>query len=197
QMALTIAETGTYTLLVQDYRGDSTGEYDIYYVNIPGANEHGKIGSSDLMPEAIDLGDIDTYTFSAAIGDTFEIQVSDSSTNGTLIPYIEVYGPQGDLVSSVYGHNTAYIENTASKDGIYTLVITDYSGSECGEYWLSYYNDADPIDYCHNNFDDDRDIDGEDLLHFTLDYDTIHIYDIRGVDNFAASFGKMDCEESE
>ena len=197
----TAAETGTYTLLACDrsYGSGSskTGSYNIYFAHIPGANEHGVIENSELPSETIDQGDIDSYTFTATTGDTMEIQVSDTSVGGTLTPCIALYGPDGNLASSNCGNNAAYIKYTASEDGTYTLVITDSSGTGYGEYMLSYYNDAYPIDFCKYDFDNDDDIDGEDLVYFQSEYETVYIYDIKGLENFGESLGKMDCEETE
>ena len=196
-ISLTITEAGTYTLLAKEVSAynATTGSYNIYFVKVPGANEHGIVENSTLASETIDQGDLDSYTFSVALGDTMEILVSDSSTGGTLSPCISLYGPGGDLVSSDCDNNAAYVIHTATEDGIYTLVITDSNGTGYGDYKLSYYNDAYPVDYCHNDFDGDNDVDGADLIYFRSEYDTIHIYDLKGLENFAASFGLMDCEE--
>ena len=199
RMVLTLEESGTYILLVQDNSGVRTGDYNIYYIKIPGAKEHGEIENSDLASETIDLGDIDTYTIVADVGDTLEFLVSDLSTNGALSPLIKLYGPSGALVASGSGHKAAYLAYTVGEieAGAYTLVITDYNGTGFGEYLLSCYNDAWPIPYCKYDFDDDKDIDGEDLIDFSLGYDDTYKYDLRGLEIFAASFGKLDCEASE
>ena len=196
-IAYTAQETGTYTIIASESGSDNSATYNIYYTKAPGGNEYGTIESSGLPFEIIDQGDIDTYTISGRIGEIMEIQVSDTSIDGTLTPCIALYSPGGTRVSYNCSYNAAYIIYTVPEDGNYTLLVTDSSGSGYGEYILSYYNDAYLIDYCDYDFDYDGDIDGTDLLLFIEYYDTLHKYDIRGMENIAASLGKTNCDALE
>ena len=192
----TATQSGIYTIIASDSGSTSGGNYNIYYIKIPGAGKY-PIDSSNLSSEFIEQGEMDTYTFSAVAGDTLEAQVSDLSASGALRPCIKLYDPEGSLVSSDSDNYAAYIKYTAIKDGTYTLVVTDSGATREGIYMLSYYNDAYPIEYCNYDFDDDKDIDGEDLIKFMSDYDNYYIYDIKGMEHFSASFGIEDCETAE
>ncbi|MBI9092777.1 MAG: hypothetical protein JEZ12_26475, partial [Desulfobacterium sp.] len=141
QMALTIAETGTYTLLVQDYRGDSTGEYDIYYVNIPGVDELGPLVNGGVVSNSIVLGDLDTYSFTAEAGEHIEIQIAETSGSTYFQPLIELYGPGGgDAILAHAGNPVAQMALTIAETGTYTLLVQDYRGDSTGEYNIYYVN---------------------------------------------------------
>ncbi|MBU4263648.1 MAG: pre-peptidase C-terminal domain-containing protein, partial [Proteobacteria bacterium] len=74
-IAYTIPESGTYTLVAKDNTSlqDSSGSYNLYYVKVPGANELGTPTNGEMLSETIDVGDLDTYTFTAVAGDHVEI----------------------------------------------------------------------------------------------------------------------------
>nr|WP_319396240.1 pre-peptidase C-terminal domain-containing protein [uncultured Desulfobacter sp.] len=195
-ISYTATQTGTYTIIAADAGSTSGGNYNIYYIKIPDAGKHA-IENSNLSSESIEQGEMDTYTFTVNAGDVIELQVSDVSSTSAFRPCIELYGPEGSFISSDCDYNTAYLKYTAIADGVYTLLVSDSRGTGEGTYMLSYYNDAYPIKYCNYDFDGDKDIDGVDLLNFMSDYDTYYIYDIKGLEHFAASFGKVNYETSE
>lgn len=70
-----------------------TGSYDLYFALIPGTNEMGMIYNGEIRSETIDLGDLDTCTFIADVGETIHIEMTDMSASGDLMPRIELYGP--------------------------------------------------------------------------------------------------------
>ncbi|MHA1554531.1 MAG: hypothetical protein ACTSU0_08995, partial [Alphaproteobacteria bacterium] len=64
KIAHDVTETGTFTVLVDDSLS-AGGAYTLYFARIPGANEHGSLTNGGVHPGTIDLGDLDTYTFTA------------------------------------------------------------------------------------------------------------------------------------
>jgi hypothetical protein len=77
----TLPASGTYTVIVSDPNlpADTTGNYNLYFAHMPGANELGSLSNAELRSDAIDLGDIDTYTFSGNAGEHVVIRVADTS----------------------------------------------------------------------------------------------------------------------
>jgi hypothetical protein len=147
--------------LASDFNKVNTGTYDIYFGKMPGANELGLLYNNETLMEVIDLGDIDTYTFIANVGETFDIQVTDISESGDLFPRIELYGPSGgNSLKYNKGEDIASIVHTSTEIGIYTVLVRDAGNSyyATGEYEISCVTDGD------------NDIDGEDLSQFAIDY---------------------------
>ena len=165
-IAYTITEGGTYTVLLKDTSSNhaAIGTYDLYYVKTPGANELGLLYDDETLSDIIDLGDLDTYTFIANVGETFDIEVTDISDTGTLRPWIQLYGPSGgSYLKHNIGNDVASISHTVTEIGTYTVLIKDASSHSAatGEYEI----------YCTT--DGDNDIDGEDLAEFVVDYENM------------------------
>ena len=131
--------TGVYTLVATDYgsSGPSTGAYEIHFTRAPGANEHGSLVNGGNVSGVIDLGDLDSYIFSATVGDGIDLQMTDLGLTG-LDPYMKVYDPNGLLYYSDWSSTIASISFSAPMTGVYTLVATDYgsSGPSTGAYDL-------------------------------------------------------------
>jgi hypothetical protein len=70
-----LTENGTYTVVVSDVSAgsDATGNYNLYFVRVPGANEGGTLPNGGVVSDAIDLGDLDSYTFTANAGESVQI----------------------------------------------------------------------------------------------------------------------------
>jgi hypothetical protein len=143
----TIAASGTYTVVVEDTygggigSGDLTGNYNLHFVRVPGANEHGRLSGSGLASGQIDLGDLDSYTFSGNAGDSISISVAPT---GELRPSVQLFGPSGNLLNSTYGTGVVTLTANLLQTGTYTVVIADIygggigAGDRVGGYQLSY-----------------------------------------------------------
>jgi len=135
--------TGTYTLIVRDRAGlqaddygNETGDYRIYVQRLDspvGATQltFGQILRASLFPAY----DVDTYTFDAHEGDVVRVEMS---TDTTLDPYIQLYAPNGGFIADAWaiGPGTATISRRLETDGTYTLLASDPSGKETGEYTI-------------------------------------------------------------
>ena len=79
----TVAITGAYTVVVRDSPASGaadTGSYDLYFARAPGANDDGVLENGRRHSGAIDLGDIDSYTFTASAGETVFLRAADTET---------------------------------------------------------------------------------------------------------------------
>jgi hypothetical protein len=132
----TASVSGTYMVVVSDYSGnsahgnDSTGTYNLYVTRSTQASAEA-VASTNGQPTAgtIDLGDLDILTFTATAGERLQLRIV--KTGGSLlVPRIDLYAPNGTLVTSTYSATVgSLINDTASVSGTYMVVVSDYSGN--------------------------------------------------------------------
>jgi hypothetical protein len=122
--------SGIYTLMIESALHGYSGDYDLHLARIPGANELGALLNGPVNQETIDLGDLDTYTFVANVGDQITLRAGRAS--GNLYPELKLYDPLGVLLDQGSDATDASVESTAALSGIYTLMIESalhgYSG---------------------------------------------------------------------
>ena len=135
---------GTYTILVQDYYGNNTGGYDVELAKAPSSQhadsngDGGVILSGQTKAGTINrYGDIDVFTFTANVGNSFDISLGDASASSTMRPYLQVFTPAGTRVV-----NVAQTVSNTSVSGIYTVpagaggtftaIVQDYYGNATG-----------------------------------------------------------------
>ena len=126
--------TGTYTVIVTDGSpgdDDQTGSYDLYFAKAPGANDDGVLPNGGVVSDAIDLGDIDSYTFDASAGETVYIRVADTETTEFIpsgfTPGIVLLDPSGAVLSSNSGALVGTISRSLVVGGTYTVIVIDSS----------------------------------------------------------------------
>jgi len=134
-------QAGIYTVVVSDISSGyaSTGDYNVYFVHMPGANEGGNLSPGNTVYDTIDLGDLDSYTITVLAGQYIQIRITDIN-NTTLIPRITLYDPNGAYVTYGQGTITGVISNTATMSGTYTVVVSDISSgyASMGNYSLAF-----------------------------------------------------------
>jgi hypothetical protein len=128
---------GTYTVVVADYYGPGTGDYELHFVRGTGANEHGALVSGGVGNETLTRGDLDSYTFAGNVGDSVQLRLTDT-TGGDLYPRLFLYGPTGALVTSAWGPDAATLNVTLTASGTFTVLATDYYGTGVGTYTLDF-----------------------------------------------------------
>jgi hypothetical protein len=117
--------SGTYTVLVRDSNinrpGTSTGSYLLHLVKAPIATtDGGTLTSGGNHSGHIYTGDIDAWTFTAALGDYIAVSVGEvlpSETDPLFYPYIRVIGPTGQLVGWDVGILSGEVNFTAPLTG--------------------------------------------------------------------------------
>ncbi len=137
--------SGTYTVVCYGYASTS-GDYSLYYAKMQGANELGELSSGNTRNETIDLGDIDTYTFPAHIGDTISLKMVETIAGSSFSPYLVLFGPDGDLIVQQNNFVEAKIDYITEQSGTYTVLCYGYS-STTGDYTL-YYTKVEGTDPC-------------------------------------------------
>jgi hypothetical protein len=136
--------TGTYTLLVEDSTDfgripTGSGQYNLYFAQA-GANEGGRIYDGDLVTGQIDLGDIDSFTFTATAGQQATLQLTRTSANPNFRPRMDVLFPNGTIWTSQWSGASVTLSGVLSPSGTYTVLVSDYEDSfpiGTGSYSLS------------------------------------------------------------
>ena len=129
------ATSGTYSVVVSDAGDNNTGDYALYFTRAPGANEGGTLPNGGLVAGMIELGDLDSYTFSASAGEAFQLQMATIDGSG-MDPEMRLHDPTGQLVFSDTSTLVAEINGVAADTGTYTLVVSDSGATEAGAYDL-------------------------------------------------------------
>jgi YD repeat-containing protein len=75
-------------------------------------------------------GERDTYTFTASANDGITIRAR--KTSGNFTPYLELYGPNGNLITSAANKINRILKGT----GTYTVVVRDQNNTNTGDYVL-------------------------------------------------------------
>ena len=125
---------GAYTIVVNDYNGADTGNYGITIqrVNNPAGGIALAFGTNSLAALGA-AGDLDTYTFAAASGDTVLMRMG-SSTFG-LSPQIRLYGPDGVKVCEAYNNAVADTSGCiVPSSGSYTILANAHNSAQPGSY---------------------------------------------------------------
>ncbi|MEO0650668.1 MAG: hypothetical protein AAFZ65_08320, partial [Planctomycetota bacterium] len=128
--------TGTYTALVFDSTANSigpngVGDYELHYVRLPGANEGGALPNGSSVLDELTAGDLDSYTFELDAGDSFNLR-STRLDGGTFFSALDIYGPDGTLVTSDSGTVVATVGGTAPLTGTYTALVFDSTVNSFG-----------------------------------------------------------------
>ncbi len=138
---VTLPVSGSYTVLVSDCSGLTTGNYAIYT-----QLTDNPAGPSSLSPGQVQTGSISaaagstSYTLSATANDVLDFTVV--ATSGGLIPKLRVYNPNGALVSSTYANSPFSCSGltlelntvTLPVSGLYTVLVSDCGDTNTGNY---------------------------------------------------------------
>lgn len=136
---------GTYTVVVQDGTGNASnaGDYRLYFAktpssySVPVADQGGVLTNGGLHEGSITLADMDLWSFDANADDSIRVQVGEVGSTG-FYPFVVLYGPDGSVVTSDYGSQSASITMRANLAGTYTVVVQDGTGNaaNAGDYRL-------------------------------------------------------------
>ncbi|GAC33175.1 PKD domain-containing protein [Paraglaciecola polaris] len=136
------AQTGTYTLLVQDgtSRRDQISDYEIHFAKSLGANEHGKLSGAGSYFETVTQGDIDTFTFDGVVGDEVTLVMRELEVTN-LNPFITLHNPDGSYFTNATHYSEAGVYSLSlPMNGTYTVVLSDGTSGrdQIGDYVLEY-----------------------------------------------------------
>jgi hypothetical protein len=144
---VTLATTGTYTVLLGDCNDINTGNYTFYSQRITSP-----VGASDLLYGQLQPGQIsmpaqeNSYTFYGSANDSVSLTMSSTGTSNPLEPRIRLYTPSGVLLTYAanYTSNNCQVGTTVKTSsvtlpasGTYTVLVGDCNDVYSGTYNLS------------------------------------------------------------
>ncbi|QDU66239.1 hypothetical protein [Engelhardtia mirabilis] len=129
----TLSIDGVYTVTIRHwgYFSTKTGPYQIEFVRAPGANEGGPLPNGGSITSDLDVGDLDSYTFDIAAGESFAVRLAELP-GGSMVPTLAVYDPTGALVGSKAASQVANLGGIASVPGTYVVLVSDSSCCSLG-----------------------------------------------------------------
>ena len=140
--------TGTYTVLVAsaDSGSNGTGTYRLTLAKSPGGfvvpsgDEGGAMTNGANHTGAIQLADLDQWTFQANAGDAISVSIGEVTDTGSFWPWIRLRSPTGVQLGSGYGALSGHINvASAPQTGTYTVVVAsaDSGSNGTGTYRLT------------------------------------------------------------
>ena len=135
-----VTNTGPYVVVVGSYTAGGTGSYRLHFARvpapfiIPAGDEGGGLSDGGGYGGAIDLGDLDLWTFAATNGDNIQLRLGTVGFSGNL----DLYGPDGSRLKTVGGSTANIMAYTATNSGIFTAVVSSYPLAGTGTYNLYY-----------------------------------------------------------
>ena len=138
QIAVNAPLTATYDVLVRDSNisrpGTALGSYTVTLAKIPAAlvvhagDQGGAMTNGANHTGSIYVGDLDAWTFTAALGDYITLAVGEvppAEIDPNFVPWIRLIGPTGTVILSAQGALAAQIATAAPLSGTYTVLVSD------------------------------------------------------------------------
>lgn len=136
--------SGTYTVFVSAYYAGGHGDYHLSLATsgafqTSASDQGGALTDGIAQTGAIDLGDVDLWSFTACQGTSVtvtmaEIPVGPGVPDPNFYPFARIIGPSGTVVTSAVNALTAVVSFTAPLAGSYTVVSTSYYAGYMGDY---------------------------------------------------------------
>jgi hypothetical protein len=154
QIAVNAPLSANYDVWVRDSNinrtGTALGSYLLTLAKTPGAltvhagDQGGAMTNGANHAGSIYSGDLDAWTFSAALGDSIMLSIGEvlqTQVDPLFNPWIRLIGPNGNLLGSAAGTLAAQIAATAPLTGTYTVLVSDSAvnrePSHAGDYILT------------------------------------------------------------
>jgi hypothetical protein len=141
-IVVTANTNGLFTASASSYYGNGAGAYRLCLARIPAAyeiapgDEGGTLTNGAANLGTISLGDLDMWSFPATAGESVNARIGAAGYR----PYLLLYGPTGNLVTSGAGSGSgdtdADVRALIATSGTYTLVAQSYAANGTGPYTL-------------------------------------------------------------
>lgn len=137
EVSVTATAAGDYSVVIMDGGSydNGTGTYRLHLARVPGAislapgDEGGPLENGGTVVGTIHQGDLDVFSFTAAVGDSLVLragEVTDQGGTGGFTPALRLYGPGGSLLDSEAANLSAVeVTATATLAGVYVVVVSD------------------------------------------------------------------------
>ncbi len=138
-----LAQSGTYTIVMEDFANDETGSYILSLLNVTSGPltwasdlDGGTIASAEILTGQMnETCDFDAYRFTGAFGD--RVAVAALATGGALNTIIAIYPPFGAAVVYTSADRVEYQLQTT---GTHTIVIEDVGLDSTGPFSVAFLN---------------------------------------------------------
>src|SRR6266496_1176172 len=135
-----LPQTGNYQIVCRAASATATGNYALSLVKLPWPNltdpNGGDIEPGEVKQGTIGLGDLDIFVFSGYAAERASILMT--SQSGSLDVRLQLYAPDGTLVTNVTGNPSAEIPNhLLGQSGTYQVVCRAASPTATGNYSVS------------------------------------------------------------
>jgi trimeric autotransporter adhesin len=133
---------GNYTIVVSAMSPDATGTYQLQLVHAPGVisvptgDEGGPLADGVDQSGTISVGDLDPWTFDAAVGDRITLSVSKQTGGAGFTPQLELIAPNGDRRTYGQGSSLVTLDTAITMAGTYVALVSDASETGSGTYTL-------------------------------------------------------------
>jgi Ca2+-binding RTX toxin-like protein len=137
-----LTQTGTYFVVVYEAGADLTGRYGITFARLPGKqatedpDTNHPLANNELRNGQLPSGDYDIFDIPVLEGSTFSATLT--RTSGNLQPELQLFNPDGSLLTSTNGASTTTLSATAPINGTYWLMLRDRTSGGGGNYSIQY-----------------------------------------------------------
>ncbi len=135
---------GTYTIEVSASSVSATGTYRVTFLKVPGTfvvpagDDGGALTNGGNHTGSTTLGDLDAWTFTAAVNDSLILRVGEVSGGNVYYPQLRLYAPDGTLIRDENDNAEATVVHRATAAGTYTAVVSGYYYGNVGTYNLRF-----------------------------------------------------------
>jgi YD repeat-containing protein len=140
-LTATLTNAGVYTVIARD-SGSSTFDYTVSLQRVNGSCNATVMACSQSLTNSVGMpGEVDAYTYSAIAGDVVRVQMTRRAGVGN--PYLELYGPTGNLIATdndSAGYPNAAFSAKLTNAGTYTVIARaddSFSASLAFDYTIS------------------------------------------------------------
>jgi trimeric autotransporter adhesin len=127
--------SGTFTVVAANFDpqvNGGNGPYDLTLGTTAGpivvapGDEGGTMTGANVYAGTMAPGELAVWKFTACTGDNLVLEMDVTGRNGTLYPYLRLYGPNGVLVAPSFGQQAARVSAQATNSGTFTVVAANY-----------------------------------------------------------------------
>ncbi len=136
-----LQQTGTYTVIVQDYLLDDAGAYNMSLIKIPGVAtsvgdpDGGPITSGETRRGSMVASDLDAFQFTGQAGE--RVVITAATTSGFLNTELYLYPPNSGPLEADTSPFGDKLDHRLQQAGLYTVIVQDYLLDDAGAYNLT------------------------------------------------------------
>jgi predicted regulator of Ras-like GTPase activity (Roadblock/LC7/MglB family) len=144
---IAISMAGNYRVVVSDATQVGSGTYQLHLTRgaiAPGLNA--LVNGTTYLDSIAIAHQTNTYTVTASVGESIVVRIGETVTS-TLTPALQLYGPDGSLLSSSADAAVAEVTARATNSGTFKVLAFDASSNrdQTGNYQITMAKTGDPL----------------------------------------------------